>query len=269
MRDLYTDAGLSLSHDDLQPHEDDSCYVPGLIPCEDPSPRLQGRHAFRDELFALWSAASDTDESRPPGISAEEFARLADSSKDILMGYGLEWQQGEDGQAATSSGTTQRRTKMGEWKKSGLMGLIESYDQKRDARVAYLESEVERLRRVESDSIGQLMSYVQTVDCMKLEYIHERRAPEAGVLDTPRDRDYRDRLDRDRRPMTTRGKETHEEFFAGYANRSGTTVAFLRRRGLVAEPCDCEEPECAGGWTSEQKPEAAVSDSADTPAVTG
>ena len=40
--------------------------------------------------------------------------------------------------------------------------------------------------------------------------------------------------------------ETREEFFAGYAARSGTTVEKLQAVGFVVHPCDCGEPWCRG-----------------------
>lgn len=45
---------------------------------------------------------------------------------------------------------------------------------------------------------------------------------------------------------TTRTKETKEDFVAGYLERSGMTEAKLRKAGLVAAPCSCEEPSCRG-----------------------
>jgi hypothetical protein len=41
-------------------------------------------------------------------------------------------------------------------------------------------------------------------------------------------------------------RETQEEFFAGYAARSGTTVERLRDKGCVVHPCDCGAPGCHG-----------------------
>jgi hypothetical protein len=40
---------------------------------------------------------------------------------------------------------------------------------------------------------------------------------------------------------------TREEFFAGYAARSSTTVEELIKLGMHAEPCDCGHPIC-DGW---------------------
>ena len=39
---------------------------------------------------------------------------------------------------------------------------------------------------------------------------------------------------------------TAEEFAAGYAERSGVSVEWLRKQGRVPMPCRCEEPECEG-----------------------
>lgn len=39
---------------------------------------------------------------------------------------------------------------------------------------------------------------------------------------------------------------TKDEFERQYAERSGTTVDFLRSIGRLAEPCNCGEDECQG-----------------------
>lgn len=49
------------------------------------------------------------------------------------------------------------------------------------------------------------------------------------------------RMEAERHPRLTA-----EEFEAGYAARSGLTVAELHRLGRYAEPCDCGEPYCRG-----------------------
>ena len=40
--------------------------------------------------------------------------------------------------------------------------------------------------------------------------------------------------------------ETREQFFAGYASRSGVTVEWLKEQGFHAEPCDCGDETCQG-----------------------
>lgn len=39
---------------------------------------------------------------------------------------------------------------------------------------------------------------------------------------------------------------TAEEFAAGYAERSGVTVEWLKEHGREVRPCDCDYVECEG-----------------------
>ena len=39
---------------------------------------------------------------------------------------------------------------------------------------------------------------------------------------------------------------TREDFARAYAERSGVTVEWLKRRGREARPCDCDSEDCEG-----------------------
>jgi hypothetical protein len=52
---------------------------------------------------------------------------------------------------------------------------------------------------------------------------------------------------------------TADEFEAGYAARSGVTVAELHRWGRYAEPCACGEP-CCQGWVMGHQHEDAITE---------
>ena len=51
---------------------------------------------------------------------------------------------------------------------------------------------------------------------------------------------------------------SRQEFEQLYAEKSGTTVEFLRNIGLVAVPCDCGKDSCMGWQMQHQRPSPTI-----------